>query len=355
MSRLYDDDISNLQAKFDAQKIALAPLMFQAARVLRDSGILETVKKHRRTGLTPNEIAEKTGVSLYGVKVLCEAGLAMDILKLDDEKYFMTKTGFFILNDRMTRVNMDFSHDVCYKGMFHLDEAIEKGKPAGLKEFGEWETIYQALSSLPPKAQESWFAFDHFYSDDAFPAALPRVFKYKPKKLMDIGGNTGKWAFQCVDHDPDVTVTILDLPGQLAMAKKNIAEKGLEKRILTHPINILDRTQPFPKGHDAIWMSQFLDCFSEDEIVSILKRAYDAMDEKAVLFIMETYWDRQAFEAARYCVIGTSLYFTAMANGNSKMYHSKDMMRCLREAGLTVEEDIDNIGISHTLFACRKR
>ncbi|HSA14129.1 MAG TPA: SAM-dependent methyltransferase, partial [Spirochaetota bacterium] len=58
---------------------------------------------------------------------------------------------------------------------------------------------------------------------------------------------------------------------------------------------------------------------------------------------------------ARYCVIGTSLYFTAMANGNSKMYHSKDMMRCLREAGLTVEEDIDNIGISHTLFACRKR
>ena len=355
MSRLYDDDKSNLQAKFDAQKIALAPLMFQAARVLRDSGILETVKKFRKTGLTPEQIAEKTGVSLYGVKVLAEAGLAMDILKLEDEKYYLTKTGFFILNDRMTRVNMDFSHDVCYKGMFHLDDAIKNGKPAGLKEFGEWETIYQALSSLPPKVQDSWFAFDHFYSDDAFPAALPRVFGYKPKKLMDIGGNTGKWAFQCVQFDPDVTVTILDLPGQLAMAKKNIAEKGLEKRVLTHPINILDRTQPFPKGHDAIWMSQFLDCFSEDEIVSILKRAHDAMDSNTVLFIMETYWDRQAFDAARYCVIGTSLYFTAMANGNSKMYHSKDMMRCLREAGLTVEEDTDNIGISHTLFACRKR
>lgn len=355
MSRLYDDDKSNLQAKFDAQKIALAPLMFQAARVLRDSGILETVKKFRKTGLTPEQIAEKTGVSLYGVKVLAEAGLAMDILKLEDEKYYLTKTGFFILNDRMTRVNMDFSHDVCYKGMFHLDDAIKNGKPAGLKEFGEWETIYQALSSLPPKVQDSWFAFDHFYSDDAFPVALPRVFGYKPKKLMDIGGNTGKWAFQCVQFDPDVTVTILDLPGQLAMAKKNIAEKGLEKRVLTHPINILDRTQPFPKGHDAIWMSQFLDCFSEDEIVSILKRAHDAMDSNTVLFIMETYWDRQAFDAARYCVIGTSLYFTAMANGNSKMYHSKDMMRCLREAGLTVEEDTDNIGISHTLFACRKR
>ncbi|HOO71294.1 MAG TPA: methyltransferase [Spirochaetota bacterium] len=355
MSRLFDEDKSNLQAKFDAQKIAFAPLMFQAARVLRDSGILDIIKKHRRTGLTPEEIAEKSGVSLYGVKVLTEAGLAMDLLRLEDDRFYITKTGFFVLTDRMTRVNMDFAHDVCYKGMFHLDRAIAEARPAGLGEFGDWETIYQALSSLPPKAQESWFAFDHYYSDDAFPAALPLVFKRKPKKLMDIGGNTGKWAFQCTDFNPDVSVTILDLPGQLAMAQKNIRERGREGRIGTHAINILDPSQAFPRGHDAIWMSQFLDCFSETEIISILKRAHEAMDENAVLFIMETYWDRQSYEAARYCVIGTSLYFTAMANGNSKMYHSKDMIKCLREAGLVVEDDVDNVGISHTLFACKKR
>jgi hypothetical protein len=35
-----------------------------------------------------------------------------------------------------------------------------------------------------------------------------------------------------------------------------------------------------------------------------------------------------------------------MANGNSKMYHSKEMLRCLREADLVVEEDIDDVGIS---------
>jgi hypothetical protein len=355
MSRLFDEDKSNLQAKFDAQKIAFAPLMFQAARVLRDSGALEAIKKNRRAGMTAEEIAAATGLSLYGARVLTEAGLAMDLLRLEDDRFFITKTGYFVLADRMTRVNMDFCHDVCYRGMFHLDEAIATGRPAGLREFGSWETIYQALSTLPAKVQESWFAFDHFYSDDAFPEALPLVFRRKPKKLMDIGGNTGKWALKCVDYDPDVQVTILDLPGQLDMAKKSIAARGLDSRVATHAINILDRQQPFPRGHDALWMSQFLDCFSEDEIVSILTRACDAMDQNAVLFIMETYWDRQSFDAARYCVIGTSLYFTAMANGNSRMYHSKDMMRCVREAGLVVEEDIDNVGISHTIFACAKR
>ena len=39
------------------------------------------------------------------------------------------------------------------------------------------------------------------------------------------------------------------------------------------------KSNPFPKGYDAIWMSQFLDCFSEEEIVSILKRCYDALDD----------------------------------------------------------------------------
>ena len=34
---------------------------------------------------------------------------------------------------------------------------------------------------------------------------------------------------------------------------------------------------------------------------------------------METLWDRQRYETASYCLTQISLYFTAMANGNSKM------------------------------------
>ena len=39
------DEKSNIQAKFEAQKIAFAPFVFQAARSLRDMGILEYLKK----------------------------------------------------------------------------------------------------------------------------------------------------------------------------------------------------------------------------------------------------------------------------------------------------------------------
>ena len=97
---------------------------------------------------------------------------------------------------------------------------------------------------------------------------------------------------------------------------------------------------------------QFLDCFGEDEIISILTRARESVAEGGKLFILETYWDRQRYDAARYTVINTTLYFAAVANGNSKMYHSDRMKHCVAAAGLAVAQEWDDIGMSHTLFRC---
>ncbi len=347
-------DISAFQAKFEAQKIAFAPVTFQCARTLKETGILKALSEADPKGVGVDIISAKTGISEYGVKVLLDMGASMKLVREEEGVFYLLNTGYFILSDRMTEVNMNFVHDVCYKGMFHLEEAIREVKPAGLKELGDWETVYEGLSQLPDHVRKSWFEFDHFYSDGSFPILLEIVFEDKPKKLFDAGGNTGKWAILCTQYDPDVEVTILDLPGQLKDAKKNAEAQGLGDRIHGYEINMLDDEQAFPRGADVIWMSQFLDCFSEEEILSILKRAAASMDSKARLYILETYWDRQRFDAASYSLNATSLYFTAMANGNSRMYHSKDMINLVHKAGMIIEMDRDDIGTGgHTLFRCR--
>ena len=68
----------------------------------------------------------------------------------------------------------------------------------------------------------------------------------------------------------DVHITILDLPGQLEKAKVNIEREGLSHRISCMPLNLLDHTKNFPRGMDVIWMSQFLDCFSKEDIGELL-------------------------------------------------------------------------------------
>ena len=353
-SRFAGDAKSNLDAKFDAQKLAFGPLMFQAARVLRDTGALQCIKDSGRNGITAEELeAGVDCLSIYAARLLLEAGLAAEMVALEGDRYVLTKVGFLVQSDTMTTVNFDFVHDVCYQAFFHFDEAIREGKPAGLKELGPWATIYEGLTQLPEQVQRSWFAFDHYYSDSVSDAILPIVFESKPKRVLDLGGNTGKWALQCCAYDPNVQVTILDHPGQLARALQNAVEQNCADRITGQAIDFLDADAQLPTGFDVVWLSQFLDCFGEDEIISILTRARDSLAVGGSLFILETYWDRQRYNAARFSVINTSLYFAAVANGNSKMYHSERMKHRIDAAGLRVESERDNIGVSHTLFRCR--
>ncbi|MFT3902797.1 MAG: methyltransferase [Niabella sp.] len=350
------DQKTAIDAKHMAQVIAHGPILFQVARVLRDKGILQIIEDARSGGITLADIVEKTDVSEYGVRVLLEAALGMHLVKLtEDEKYAITKTGYFILHDPLTKTNMNFVQDVCYKGMFHLKEAIETGKPAGLRELGNWNTIYEGLSQLPPHIQKSWFEYDHFFSDIAFPEVIKQVYAENIKKLLDIGGNTGKWASASATHGEGIHVTIMDLPGQAAMAKQRIDELGLSDRVSFYPCNILDESIPFPKGFDAIWMSQFLDCFSEDEIVSILRRCADSIDDNGLVLILEAFWDTQRFETSAFCIQQLSIYFTAIANGNSQMYDSRVFKKCIDKAGFDIVEQVDGIGLSHTLLKCRKR
>lgn len=349
-----NDDISAFEAKYEAQKIAFAPIMFQAALSLRNLGILEFLKKHKK-GKSIEEIAQALKLPIYGVKVLLEAGLSIAVVRMEDEKFFITKTGWFICSDELTKVNMNFVQDVNYLGMHKLEDSIVQEKPVGLEVFGKWNTVYEALSELPENVRKSWFDFDHYYSDCAFPEILPRVFESNPRKILDVGGNTGKFSIKCAEYDKQVQISILDLPGQLHDAEKNIKQHGFSDRINGHSINLLDHTKAFPKGFDIIWMSQFLDCFSKSDVKQLLKRAYDAMDTNTRLFILETYWDNQKYEASMYSLHATSLYFTNIANGCSQMYSTKDMQQMLNETNIEIEKTYNDVGVSHTLYVCKQK
>ncbi|WP_281240070.1 class I SAM-dependent methyltransferase [Flavobacterium praedii] len=342
-----------IQANLDAQKIAFAPIMFQAAKSLRNLGILEYLFNNNKA--TIETIATELNLSVYGVKILLEAGLSLEMVYLKDNEFLLTKTGYFILRDKMTNINMNFTQDVNYLAMNHLEESIKNGKPEGLKELGNWDTVYIGLSELPEKVKKSWFDFDHFYSDYTFPEIMPILFGNNPKSLLDVGGNTGKFALQCAKYDPNVKITILDLPGQTTVARKIIAEAGFENRIDTVDINLLDNSSTIPKDFDIIWMSQFIDCFSMDEIFTLFRKTYDAMNANTSFYILETFWDLQKFQASTYSLHATSLYFTAVANGNSQMYHSTDIIKVIEKAGFIVDEIHEMIGMSHTLIKCKKR
>lgn len=101
-------------------------------------------------------------------------------------------------------------------------------------------------------------------------------------------------------------------------------------------------------------MSQFLDCFSLDEARSILLRTARAMKAGAKLAVLEPLVDEQRHEAAALSLAATSLYFTVMANGNSRFFHGDELRRLFAESGLRIVSETPNLGISHTFFILEK-
>lgn len=344
---------SSLAPHLEAQRIAFAPLMFQAARAARDMGILAALDQAGSAGLHPNEVAAQANVSRYAARVLLEACLSLNLVNVDGWQFRIARAGRLILHDEMTRVNMDFVHHVCYRGAFELQKSLQERRPEGLATLGDWATLYEGMADLPPEVRERWLAFDHFYSDKVFPPALDVVFERSPRRILDVGGNTGRFAVACAARDPGVKVTIIDHPGQLTFAAEAAREAGASYSIECVPMDLLVHEIPFPHGYDVVWMSQLLDCFPEEDIVALLRRGAAALSEEGRLYINETYWDRQPNEVGRLCLHASSLYFAAIANGKSRMYHSEDVRNCVDLAGLLIEADRP-LGSTHTLYICRQ-
>lgn len=340
---------SIIDALTNAQKLAFAPLAFQALNSLIELGILEKLDENR---LTEKEIMAQLNLDEYTVRTLLHIGKLNNIISQENDVYKLTKTGKMFLYNDMTKANFKFVRDVCYLGASELTSSLKEQKPKGLQKFiGDYETIYPALTILPEHIKESWYEFDHLYSDNCF----DEVFKIITKKynsIFDIGGNTGKFEKVCLKYDKNVDATMLDLKENIDSIKNNKELTGCKFL----PINVLDEKPTYPIiTNSAVFMSQFLDCFSKKDILKILTDIKEIIDNSSSIFILEPYTDEQKFFGAEYSLAHTSLYFTCMANGVSKMYTLKEMKEIIEASGLTIKNCIKNIGnFDYTLLECVK-
>lgn len=340
-----------VKARSQAQQLAFAPIIFYAAVVMRNTGLLTRLSEAGPAGLTIAELSERSSLSEYAVSVLLELAADADIAARDDERFVLQDLGYFLINDPMTRVNMDFVRDICYQALPFLEQSLIEGRPAGLHTLGQWSSVYEGLSKLEEPARSSWFRFDHYYSDAVFDSLLPQVFSRPVKRLMDIGANTGRWTLKCLNYNADVHMLLVDLPGQLEMANEAIREQGFRERATLCPMDVLDESNEFPTA-DAVWMSQFLDCFSPEQIKSILKRVSRAVEADGRVYILEPFSDKQQFPAASLSLNATSLYFTCVANGSSRMYRYADFRPLVEASGFEIESE-EHTSFGHSLLVCK--
>ena len=88
-----------------AQEIAFGPVVFQVSRLMLKFGIFQLLSG-KREGYTLQEISGQTGLTRYAAQVLLEASLTIGTILLEEDRYVLAKAGWFLLNDKMARVNI---------------------------------------------------------------------------------------------------------------------------------------------------------------------------------------------------------------------------------------------------------
>lgn len=352
---------SKVEILTEAQKIAFAPMTFQVVSSLLDFNILQTLSEQP---MTREQVMEKCNLSKYTVYTLFDAALCAGILKKDDNWIFSnTELAEAFLLDPMTVANFNFVKDVCYLGANELKQSFEQSAPVGLqKHFINSKTIYEILPKLPKQMLKSWYDFDHYYSDDCFGEVLKIMFENNLAEVFDIGGNTGKFERACLAFDKNCKVNMIDLPVNIEVAKENFVKENADfNRLKFHSLDILLKENNLPDMKSfadapaAVLMSQFLDCFSEEQILHILNKVAERINANTRVYILEPFIDNQVFAGAAYALSHISLYFTCMANGCSKMYNEADMKSIINASNLKVSRAFYNIGkYDYTLLECVK-
>ena len=87
---------------FDAQKLAFAPISFQAALALRDLGILNALNQ---APATDKELARSTGLSLYAVQTLLENACALDLAQKNPLRI---RSGFLLIRRFLFQISALF-------------------------------------------------------------------------------------------------------------------------------------------------------------------------------------------------------------------------------------------------------
>lgn len=105
------------------------------------------------------------------------------------------------------------------------------------------------------------------------------------KRLLDVGGGSGGACIALAQHHPEMRFTLLELPPVCTIAQDYIAKHGLTDRIEAQPGEMF--SQPWPAGHDAIFMSDVLHDWEPSKCRAVLKKAFDTLPAGGRIFLHE--------------------------------------------------------------------
>jgi SAM-dependent methyltransferase len=153
---------------------------------------------------------------------------------------------------------------------------------------------------------------------------LPR----RPRALLDLGGGHGWYSATLCRRYPELTATVLDLPGSAAVGREVVAAAGLADRVLFRDGDAT--TAELGDGYDAVLCFNLVHHLTPEQAAGLFRRAADALKPGGTLAVLDVFADSGRRAPAHANVLALFVYLSSGA----QVHTSGQLAGWLRDAGL---------------------
>ncbi|MFE0149957.1 methyltransferase [Nonomuraea sp. NPDC059007] len=169
-------------------------------------------------------------------------------------------------------------HDLLGELWQGLEDAVRTGRPP--------EPFYPWLERSPDRVRD----FQTMLAGLAGMLA-PAVVEAAPEiggSLLDIGGGHAIYSIAFCQAAPELTATVVDLPGALTQGRANVEEAGLAERIQLVPGDLADHIDG---SHDAVLLFNVVHGLDPEAGADLVARTARALRPGGVLLVLEPFAD----------------------------------------------------------------
>jgi ribosomal protein L11 methylase PrmA len=188
----------------------------------------------------------------------------------------------------------------------------------------------------------------HAIARDLAPRVAAKLDLKAVRRLLDLGGGPATYAITFAQANPDLAVTVFDLPMPLKIARENIEKNGLTDRVDTLAGNFLK--DDIGRGYDFIWVSQILHSHDEGQCKLIIAKAVAALEGGGTLAIQDFYLNADGASPTGAAMFGVHML---AVTPRGRAYTHGEVAAWMQAAGLRTPEFMES-GMDASILIAKK-
>jgi ubiquinone/menaquinone biosynthesis C-methylase UbiE len=271
---------------------------------------------------TVTALAADAGADERGLRLLLDACVAVGLLGKDGDRYSNTEASAACLvtgSPRDLTRAIRYNRDV-YPVWGRLPELVKTGRPAEAPEVH--------LCADPVRTRAFVMAM-HGRAMGLGRAVIPMLDLAGCRDMLDLAGGPGTYAVLMARANPELRCVTVDLPAVSAIAAELVREAGMQERVTCRTGDYHADTYP-AAAFDAVTIFGALHQESPEAIVSILRRAREALRPGGRIFILDMMTDATHTQPAFSALFAVNM---ALTTRNGWVFSDEELKGWLVEAG----------------------